>query len=86
MYILSYLNSKLFTKIMLQQANVTGGKGEGFLSAISLIPPTDEIESNIVKIYNNLSNDPDSSSTELDIVFCDLYGLTMEERRFILDT
>ena len=85
-YILSYLNSKLFTKIMLQQANVTGGKGEGFLSAISLIPPTDEIESNIVKIYNNLSNDPDSSSTELDIVFCDLYGLTMEERRFILDT
>jgi len=84
-YILSYLNSKLFTKIMLQQANVTGGKGEGFLSAISLIPPTDEIESKITKAYNNLYNDPVSSSMALDEIFCDLYGLTLEEKSFILD-
>ena len=84
-YILSYLNSMLFTKIMLQQANTTGGKGEAFLNTIRLIPPADETETKIIKIYNNLCNTPELSSIEIDKVFCDLYGLTMEEKQFILD-
>ena len=36
-YILSFLNSKLFSKIVLSKANATGGKGEGFLNEIVTI-------------------------------------------------
>lgn len=35
-YICSFLNSKLFTKIILQSANFSGGKGVNFLSLIKL--------------------------------------------------
>ncbi len=85
-YILTYLNSKLFTKILLQQANITGGKGVSFLNTISLIYPTFETETRIIKVYNNISRTPNSTSDELDSIFCDLYGLTPEEKKFILDT
>ena len=84
-YILTYLNSKLFTKIMLQQANITGGKGEGFLNAISLIQPTSDIEDKIIDVYNQLSVNFDLASSIIDSIFCDLYGLTQEEKTYILN-
>jgi len=84
-YILSFINSQLFTKIVLQQANVTGGKGEGFLSAISLIEPSEAIERRIEELYHMRSEGQpqDSIDAEVEGIFCDLYGLTAEERQYI---
>jgi hypothetical protein len=84
-YILSFLNSRLFTKIVLSQANITGGKGEGFLSAISLIPPTDDIERIIHDLFIRKEEGLPQSDFDkaVEKVFCDLYGLNEEERHFI---
>ena len=83
-FILSYLNSKLFAKIVLPQANVTGGKGEGFLSAISLIQPLDDVEEACAHFYKlrQLGSDVDQ---EVDKLFCSLYGLSDEETQYILE-
>ncbi len=83
-YILSYLNSKLFTKIVLPQANITGGKGEGFLSAISLILPSSEIEASCMAFYNMRQQGIDVDR-DVDELFCSLYGLTDKETQYILE-
>ena len=41
-YLLCFLNSLLFSKILLPQANSTGGKGTDFLSKISLPIPSEQ--------------------------------------------
>ena len=83
-YILSYLNSKLFTKIVLPQANITGGKGEGFLSAISLILPSPEVEASCTAFYNMRQQGIDVDR-DIDKLFCSLYGLTDKETQYILE-
>ena len=83
-YILSFLNSKLFTKIVLPQANLTGGKGEAFLKEIPLIYPTPEIESHLIDLYNKRTIDDESADRLVDSLFCDIYALTDEEREYIM--
>ncbi|MCR5610623.1 MAG: Eco57I restriction-modification methylase domain-containing protein [Clostridiales bacterium] len=84
-YVLSYLNSKLFEKIVLPRANVTGGKGEGFLREITLIPPTPEIEQEIIHLYDQRMNGSLCSDADVDRVFCKLYELSSEETSYIID-
>ncbi|MBR0341670.1 MAG: hypothetical protein IJH64_05415 [Oscillospiraceae bacterium] len=84
-YILCFFNSSLFTKIMLQQANTTGGKGEGFLNNISLLYPTDTIEAELVDIYKQREHSPETADKLIDEMFCNLYGLTEEEKQFIFN-
>ena len=84
-YILSYLNSKLFTKIVLPQANLTGGKGEGFLREIRLIPPTHEVEEELERLYDLRKDNAHSIDEEIDNMFCSLYGLSTEERKYIIE-
>ena len=74
----------MFAKIVLPQANVTGGKGEGFLSAISLIQPLDDVEEACAHFYKlrQLGSDVDQ---EVDKLFCSLYGLSDEETQYILE-
>lgn len=83
-FILSYLNSKLFTKIVLPQANVTGGKGEGFLSAVSLIQPSADIEETCNLLYQQRLEGVDVDRN-VDELFCSLYDLTDEETQYILE-
>lgn len=83
-YILSFLNSKLFTKIVLPQANITGGKGEGFLSEIKLLPPTDEVENELFRLYTQRESDRTVDDI-IERIFCSMYGLTNEETRFIIE-
>jgi len=83
-YILSFLNSKLFTKIVLPQANLTGGKGEAFLKEIPLIYPTPEIESHLIDLYNKRTINDESADRLVDSLFCDIYALTDEEREYIM--
>ncbi len=82
-YILCYLNSKLFNKIILQQANVTGGKGEGFLNPVSLVYPIEDIEQQIEDLYAQLKTNPLADS-KIDELFCEIYDLTDDETNFIL--
>lgn len=82
-YILSYLNSKLFTKIVLPQVNITGGKGEGFLNEIPLIIPPLEIEEQFELLYKQRMSGADVD-TAVERIFCSLYGLTDEEGRYII--
>ena len=49
-YLLGFLNSKLFNRIILQSANITGGKGHEFLSKIK-IP---KLESDKLVIFEKL--------------------------------
>lgn len=84
-YILSYLNSSIFTKIILPQANATGGKGADFLGTIPLIPPSYEIEQQVLQIYKKRSVDPNQADKDIDHLFCNLYRLTPEEYQFIQD-
>ncbi len=83
-YILAFLNSNLFTKIILPQTNVTGGKGEGFLSEISLLVPSSDIESEFLELYNQRQNG-ESVDVDVDKLFCTLYGLTDEETSYIIE-
>ena len=83
-YILSYLNSKLFTKIILPQANITGGKGEAFLNAIPLLYPTTEFEEKIIDLYKKRQVGFDVDIT-IDKLFCSAFGLTAQETAYILE-
>ncbi|MCR5636161.1 MAG: hypothetical protein K6F76_03155 [Clostridiales bacterium] len=84
LYILSFINSKLFTKIVLPQANTTGGKGESFLKEISLILPSEKTEEELSKLYN-LRQEGYSVDEDIEKIFCSLYELTDEETKFIME-
>lgn len=69
-YVCCFLNSKLFTKAILCNANFGGGKGIDFLGQIKL-PKFNTI------VYG-------TKTTYDDNYFCNLFGLNADEQRFIL--
>ena len=83
-YLLSYLNSKLFTKIILPQVNTTGGKGEEFLNSITAIRPTEEIEKKFLYLYKSRMENQANVDLEIDSLFCKLYELSNDEEKYIL--
>ena len=87
-YLLSFINSALFTKIILQQANLTGGKGEAFLSLIRLVRPSAETEEEIIRLFNNRKGatptETKAIDRKVDAIFCQLFGLTETETNYIL--
>ena len=88
-YILSFLNSTLFKKIILPEVNTVGGKGEAFLSRISLVRPSKEVEEKIHELYYKRIETTSTLDVEkidrcVDETFCSLYGLSEEERQYIL--
>ena len=88
-YILSFLNSKIFAKIILPEVNAVGGKGEAFLSKISLVRPSTEMEERLHALYHkrmegNSALDEEEIDRCVDEIFCSLYELSGEERQYIL--
>ena len=88
-YILSFLNSKIFAKIILPEVNAVGGKGEAFLSKISLVRPSTEMEERLHDLYHkrmegNSALDEEEIDRCVDEIFCSLYELSGEERQYIL--
>ena len=88
-YILSFLNSKIFSKIILPEVNAVGGKGEAFLSKISLVRPSTETEERLHDLYHkrmegNSALDEEEIDRCVDEIFCSLYKLSGEERQYIL--
>lgn len=86
-YLLAFFNSKVFTKIILPQANITGGKGESFLSAISSLYPTEETEAKIHHLLQERSTCSAEEAVhvdkEIDELFFSLYGLNANEVSFL---
>lgn len=70
-YLCGFLNSKIFTKIILCNANFGGGKGVDFLGDVKL--PKLAKYNALEKEYN-------------DAYFCKLFGLSDEEIGFIITT
>lgn len=68
-YLCGFLNSKIFTKIILCNVNFGGGKGIDFLGDVRLPK------------YDTLAQNDDVFD---DSYFCHLFGLNKEERDFIL--
>jgi hypothetical protein len=73
-YLCAFLNSKIFSKIILQSANFGGGKGVDFLEKIRLPKPCD---------YNIIMH---LSELEIDKYFCSEYKLSQEETTYILNS
>lgn len=87
-FLLAYFNSTIFNKIILLQANATGGKGESFLHSISAIKPSAELEEKIRGLLNKLYDTTNNLEKEkilydIDLVFYNLYGLSSEEVNYL---
>lgn len=85
-YLLSVLNSKLFNKILLSNANITGGKGVYLLSGIKVPLPKKENWCSIIdKIISNQKCGIETNSLEsqIDLMVYKLYELTYSEAKLI---
>ena len=73
-YLLILFNSKLFNKIILRSANITGGKGVDFMNKIRcIIPEKSQIAESIELIKSN------ASDSAKDDFINTIYGLSEEE-------
>ena len=72
-YLLAFLNSKAFNKIILVSANLTGGKGVDFMEKIQA-----PLDHNLMKAVVTTSDEG-----QIDTLFNDYYGLSEEEKQFL---
>ena len=72
-YLLAFLNSKVFNKIILASANLTGGKGVDFMEKVR------------VPLEQSLINEILSTQEEnkIDEIFNSFFGLSEEEKEFL---
>ena len=87
-YILCYLNSSIFNKVILRFANSTGGKGPEFLLAQRLFKPSPSQEEYIINLFAKLQDiqeltKKNNIESQINDYFYSIYGLTSEERIFI---
>lgn len=86
-FLIALLNSKLFNNVQIKNASITGGKGESFLSQISLpIPPQPETWFPFTdKIFELKKQEEDTQTYEdqIDLMVYKLYDLNYEEMRLI---
>ena len=87
-FLLSFFNSKMFHKIIFQRTNITGGKGEAFISSIRVPIPSKETEEELENLYysRNSANESELRKIEhnVDSIICNLYELSDEEAAYIL--
>ena len=72
-YLLAFLNSKAFNKIILASANLTGGKGVGFMERVNV-----PLNQNLMKAVMATTDEE-----QIDALFNDFFGLTEEEKYFL---
>ena len=72
-YLLAFLNSKVFNKIILASANLTGGKGVDFMEKVRVL------------LEQSLINEILSTQEEnkIDEIFNSFFGLSEEEKEFL---
>ena len=72
-YLLAFLNSKVFNKIVLASANLTGGKGVDFMEKVK-VPREQSLMEAVVN-----TND----ERQIDAQFNEFFGLTEAEKQFL---
>jgi len=72
-YLLAFLNSKVFNKIILASANLTGGKGVDFMEKVK-VPR----EQSLMKAVVNTNDE-----RQIDAQFNEFFGLTETEKQFL---
>jgi len=78
-YLLAFLNSTIFNRIILPSANMTGGKGVDFLEKIRT--PKD---SNLIAVIRSIVESKGRGWEEqVDVVFNEFFGLSEEEAVFL---
>ncbi len=87
-YILCYLNSNIFNKVILESANSTGGKGPEFLLLQKLFRPSISKEEYIINLFNkllriHLLTEKSAIESQINDFFYSIFGLTSEERMYI---
>lgn len=88
LYLLGYLNSNLFNKILLKDANQTGGKGKDFLNKIYLPIPPQSVESEINRLVLGVQSERNESkkrnlSLGIENAFSKIFNLSDEEISYI---
>ncbi len=84
-YLLSIFNSTLFNNVILKASNVTGGKGEGFLSQIPIPKISESEQQPFIQLVDEIlaekkaGNDTSALEREIDGLVYGLYGLSEEE-------
>ena len=78
-YLLAFLNSKIFNRIILPSANMTGGKGVDFLEKIR----TPKDPNLITAIQSLIESKRQGWEEQVDFVFNRFFGLTDEEAVFL---
>ena len=76
-YLLVLFNSKLFNRIILQSANLTGGKGVDFFDKIKVIKPNNSLINRIKELLALKDN------VGLNKIIYNLYNLSQEEINWI---
>ena len=81
-YLLSVFNSILFTKVIMKEANITGGKGVEFLSKIKIPRPSSDIEKQFSVLYMKRQAGEDVDALVDDLVY-HIFNITDLERSSI---
>ena len=88
-YLISLLNSKLFTKIILPTANITGGKGGDFIQKITSPIPSNDVESILESLLKRREKANSQQvafiDAEVDSLICKLFGLSKVECSYIMN-
>lgn len=77
-FLLLFFNSKLFNRIILKSANLTGGKGVDFMSKIHVPYLDNEKQERVEDLLKG-----NASEEDRDNFIYDLYNLSSNERNFV---
>ena len=76
-YLLVFFNSKLFNKIILRSANLTGGKGVDFMNKIQCVVPDKHQLKAAISLLKN------GSESEKNEFINNIYELSEEEKKYL---
>ena len=79
-YLLAFFNSRVFNKILMKAANITGGKGADFMYNVPVPKPTKDILQAISQ--SNIACNTETQKY-VDALFFDLFGLSEHELSWI---
>ena len=79
-YLIAFFNSRLFNKILMKAANITGGKGADFMYNVPVPMPSQSILQAISATDFACNME---AQKHVDVLFSELLGLSEQERSWI---
>lgn len=85
-FLLSFFNSPIFNKVILQEVNLTGGKGAKFMDTIKIPQIDNQMLMKFESLYDKLSQSTDFQNIESEInkLIFSLYDFSDEEIHYLL--